>query len=85
MAGFAESTTIDEAGASFNDAICADEDGWPPNMEAIAESTTIDEAGASFNDARRADEDGWPPSDAANDDEGRPSLKDARTSDDEDG
>ena len=54
-------------------------------MEAIAESTTIDEAGASFNDAICADEDGWPPSDAANDDEGRPSLKDARTSDDEDG
>ena len=54
-------------------------------MAGFAESTTIDEAGASFNDAICADEDGWPPSDAANDDEGRPSLKDARTTDDEDG
>jgi hypothetical protein len=53
-------------------------------MTGFAESTTIDEAGASFNDARRADEDGWPPSDAANDDEGRPSLKDAGIPDDED-
>jgi hypothetical protein len=52
-------------------------------MAGFAESTTIDEAGASFNDAICADEDGWPPSDAANDDEGRPLLKDAGIPDDE--